>query len=283
MREPFSATTRSPDGLKQRNIVKTALLLVDDHSVVLEGLRALIKSQEDMEVVGEACNGSEAARMAKELRPDVVLMDLLMPKLNGIETMRQILRQNPSSHVLVLTSSGNASDVNEALDAGAAGYVIKQTASVDLFTAIRQVRRGQPFFSPSISKRLPRQHDAPFRKKENCRIEIEHLTPRETQVLRLIAAGQSNKMIADILGISIKTVEKHRQQLMDKTNVHEVAGLTRYAIGTGFIEPPADAEAAVAPGELDGAVAADPAEPAEGQMNGGEPHAIQTAWLPKRD
>ena len=218
--------------------MKTTVLLADDHSIVREGLRALIEAQEDLEVVGEAASGTEAVLKARELRPDVVLLDLVMPRSNGIGATRQILAQNPAIKILILSSSNNASDISRVIEAGAAGYVVKQTAGQDLFKAIRDVRRGQKFFSPAVAKAWRPQPGNPPSRAGAWEQPAEHLTPREKQVLRLIAAGQSNKMMADTLGISIKTVEKHRQQVMDKTNLHETAGLTRLAIATGIIEPP---------------------------------------------
>jgi DNA-binding NarL/FixJ family response regulator len=215
--------------------VKITVLLVDDHDIVREGLRALLASQPDMEVVGEACNGSEGARKAKDLAPNVVVLDLLMPESNGVEAARQIRALKSSTKVLILSSSDNLEHVRQLIDAGAAGYVTKQTAGEDLFRAIREVWRGKRFLSPALSKRLLQHTTAQFVNGQPL-TEPVHLTPRELQVLKLIAAGQSNKMIADSLGISIKTVEKHRQQLMEKTNLHEVASLTRHAISTGAIE-----------------------------------------------
>jgi DNA-binding NarL/FixJ family response regulator len=247
MREPLSPTSHSVSQLRPRNPMQTTVLLVDDHRVVLEGLRALMESQVDIQVLGEAYSGAEAALLAKQLRPDVVLLDLMMPDLNGIGATRLIMKENPSIKVLVLSSSTNSTDVKHALDAGAAGYVTKQTAGDDLFRAIREVRRGQAFFSPAIAKTMQQQHRL-FLNNGGSWKETIHLTPRETQVLQQIADGKSNKMIADTLAISIKTVEKHRQQLMEKTNCHEVAALTRYAVASGLFQPvPNAAEPTSAP------------------------------------
>ena len=183
--------------------MRITVLLVEDHIIVREGLRALLESQEDIEVVGEACDGNEAARMAKELAPDVVVLDLLMPELDGVGATRQIVKENSSTKVLILSSSSNLEGVKQVVEAGAAGYVTKQTAGDDLFRAIREVRRGRRFFSPPISKRQPQHSPTESANgREACK-EASHLTPRETQVLQTIAAGQSNKMMADTLGISI--------------------------------------------------------------------------------
>jgi DNA-binding NarL/FixJ family response regulator len=213
---------------------RIAVLLVDDHTVVRQGLRALLKSEEDIQVIGEAENGRQAVTMAQKAPPDVVVMDVAMPLLNGLEATRQILRCVPSAKVLVLTSYGDDECVEQLMHAGAAGYLIKQTAANDLLKAIREVYRGNAFFSPSIAKRL-RDHcreafTGPSNKKSG------ELTSREAEVLHLIAEGFSNKQIAAELCISIKTVEKHRQQVMNKLNIHDVAGLTRYAITKGMVE-----------------------------------------------
>jgi len=214
---------------------KINVLLVDDHTVVRQGLRALLAAEEDMEVIGEAENGRQAVGLAKkDPPPDVVVMDVAMPLLNGLEATRQILKAVPTAKVLVLTSYGDDECVQQLMHAGACGYLIKQTAANDLLRAIREVRRGNAFFSPAIARRL----------RDQCRDvfatgpakKTSELTSREAEVLQLIAEGFSNKQIASELSISIKTVEKHRQQVMNKLNIHDVAGLTRYAISKGLIE-----------------------------------------------
>ena len=214
---------------------KISVLLVDDHTVVRQGLRALLKAEEDMEVIGEAENGRQAVMLAKKTPPDVVVMDVAMPMLNGLEATRQILRGAPGTKVLVLTSYGDDECVQQLMQAGATGYLIKQTAANDLLKAIREVQRGNAFFSPSIAKRLRDQCREAFSNGQPAKKSTE-LTSRESEVLQLIAEGFSNKQIAAELAISIKTVEKHRQHLMDKLDIHETAGLTRYAIATGVIE-----------------------------------------------
>src|SRR6266436_4409404 len=214
---------------------KIGVLLVDDHTVVRQGLRALLKAEEDIEVVGEAENGRQAVMLAKKHPPDVVVMDVAMPLMNGLEATRQILKSTPNTKVLVLTSYGDDECVEQLMRAGAAGYLIKQTAANDLLKAIREVYRGNAFFSPSIAKRLRDQSRESFTTGPPARKSGE-LTSREAEVLQLIAEGLSNKQIAAKLGISIKTVEKHRQQVMNKLNIHDVAGLTRYAIAKGLVE-----------------------------------------------
>jgi DNA-binding NarL/FixJ family response regulator len=224
---------------------KISVLLVDDHTVVRQGLRALLSAEEDMEVRGEAENGRQAVVLAKKLLPDVIVMDVAMPLLNGLEATRQILKALPEAKVLVLTSYGDDDCVAQMMDAGAAGYLIKQTAANDLLKAIREVYRGNAFFSPAIARRLRDQCREAFTTGQSPR-KANELTSREGEVLQLIAEGFSNKQIAGELSISIKTVEKHRQQVMNKLNIHDVAGLTRYAISKGMIERTMPAIPAVA-------------------------------------
>lgn len=214
---------------------KIAVLLVDDHTVVRQGLRALLSSEEDIEVIGEAENGRQAVMAVRKTPPDVVVMDVAMPLLNGLEATRQVLRLVPTAKVLVLTSYGDDDCVEQLMQAGACGYLIKQTAANDLLKAIREVQRGNAFFSPSIAKRLRDQCREAFTSGHTPKKSGE-LTSRESEVLQLIAEGFSNKQIAGELTISIKTVEKHRQQVMNKLNIHDVAGLTRFAISKGMVE-----------------------------------------------
>lgn len=215
---------------------KITVLLADDHAVVREGLRALLAATPDIEVVGEAETGRAAVQLAQKLQPNVVVMDVVMPQLNGVEATRQILRDAPGCKVLVLSSYSDDDKVAQLIEHGATGYLVKQAATNDLVKAIREARKGNAFFSPCISRRLLEQCRDSFMKGKVVMKKGDHLTSRETEVLQLIAEGYANKQIADVLGISIKTVEKHRQQLMDKLNIHEVAGLTRHAIAKGMIE-----------------------------------------------
>jgi len=211
---------------------KIALLLVDDHTVVRQGLRVLLEAEEDMEVIGEAENGRQAVVMAKTAAPDVVVMDVAMPLLSGLEATRQILKSVPGAKVLVLTSYGDDECVERLVQAGAAGFLMKQTAANDLLKAIREVHGGNTFFSPAIAKRLREQGREAVTSGQTPR-KAGELTSRQAEVLQLIAEGFSNKQIAGELCISIKTVEKHRQQVMDKLNIHEVAGLTRFCLASG--------------------------------------------------
>jgi len=214
---------------------KISVLLVDDHTVVRQGLRALLQAEGDMEVIGEAENGRQAVVMARKTPPDVVVMDVAMPLLNGLEATRQILKSVPATKVLVLTSYGDDECVEQLMQSGATGYLLKQTAANDLLKAIREVHRGNAFFSPPIAKRLRDQSREVFTSGQKPK-KAGGLTSRETEVLQLIAEGFSNKQIAAELGISIKTVEKHRQQVMNKLNIHDVAGLTRHAMAKGMIQ-----------------------------------------------
>jgi DNA-binding NarL/FixJ family response regulator len=220
---------------------RISILLVDDHTMVRQGLRALIEAEGDMEVVAEAGTGRQAVMMAKKSPPDLIVMDVAMPMLNGVQATRQIRATVPTSKILALSSYSDDECVQQMVQAGVSGYLIKQTAANDLLRAIREVQRGGMFFSPTIAKQLRQQSRDQQRDNLSPRKSGE-LTPREAEVLQLIAEGFSNKQIAAELAISIKTVEKHRQQVMNKLNIHEIAGLTRYAIAKGLVERSAPAE-----------------------------------------
>jgi DNA-binding NarL/FixJ family response regulator len=214
---------------------RISVLLVDDHEVVRQGLRALLGAEEDMEVVGEAENGRQAVRLAGEMRPDVVIMDVAMPMLNGLEATRQIVRSLPETRVLVLSTYGQEDYVRQVTRAGAAGYLIKHTAADELLKAIRQVHDGNAYFSPGITQSL-RERGRESVERETDSTTAVALTSREAEVLQLIAEGFANKQVASELGISVKTVEKHRQQVMNKLKIHDIAGLTRYAVHNGLVE-----------------------------------------------
>jgi DNA-binding NarL/FixJ family response regulator len=212
------------------------VLLADDHTVVREGLRALLKAEADLAVVGEAHNGRMAVELTKKLHPAVVVMDLAMPQLNGLEATRQILLAVPATKVLILSAHNDDEYVERVIAAGAAGYLLKQSSAQILAQAIRTVKQERPVFSPAIARRLG-DAGGKLRVRGNApRRRRSLLTSREEEVLQLVAEGAPNKQIAAELGISIKTVEKHRQQLMDKLAIHDTAGLTRYAIAAGVIE-----------------------------------------------
>ncbi len=215
---------------------RITVLLAEDHAIVREGLRTLLDLGTDFEVIGEASTGREAVNFAREKHPDVVVMDIAMPELNGFEATRQILVVSPATRVLVLSAHSEDEYVSHMASVGASGYLMKQNSGQVLLHAIREIARGRPYFSPAISKRL-RNAERQARQRGTDPAKAKRpLTAREAEVLQLVAEGSANKQIAAHLGISIKTVEKHRQQLMDKLDIHDTAGLTRHAISTGVIE-----------------------------------------------
>ena len=209
---------------------------MDDHSIVREGIRALLKAEGDIEVVGEADTGRKALEMAARLRPAVILMDIAMPSLNGLEATRQLRTIVPDSKVIILSAHSDDAYVTQVIAFGARGFLIKQASFQILSQAIREVNDGKMFFSPSIVSHF-QNHDLKTRNQDaELNTKLMPLSPREAEVLQMIAEGQANKQIAAALAISIKTVEKHRQHLMEKLKIHDTAGLTRYAIGAGIIE-----------------------------------------------
>jgi DNA-binding NarL/FixJ family response regulator len=215
---------------------KITVLLADDHQIVREGLRKILEAEGDITVVGEASTGRQAVDMAGKLRPDVIVMDIAMPLLNGIEATRQILAAAPETKVLILSAHSDDAYIEKATAMGASGFLIKQTPARVLSDAIREIEKGNTFFSPSVAKRLHHRKQTSMDRQGKLRTTDIHLTPREMEVLQLIAEGEANKQIAAELDISIKTVEKHRDHLMQKLDIHDTAGLTRYAIAAGIIE-----------------------------------------------
>lgn len=210
---------------------RITVMLVDDHTVVRQGLCALLSTESDLQVVAEAADGRQAVALARSAKPAVVLMDLALPLLNGVEATRAILAQAPETKVIVLTSYSDHEYVRQAIEAGAVGFVLKETAAGELLRAVREVHGGNAFFSPAIAKRLRDQT------RNAANPEKQMLTSREEQVLQLIANGCPNKRIAAELGISIKTVEKHRQQVMNKLGIHHTAGLTRFVLNKAVAHP----------------------------------------------
>jgi len=212
------------------------ILLAEDHAVVRDGLRAFLQIVDGFTVVGEATTGREAVELACRLHPAVIVMDVAMPKLNGCEATRQILLDNPSAKVLALSARSDDEYVARMIAAGAVGFVEKQSSGDVLLRAIREVSEGRNYFSPAITKRLLEiNRKAREQGLSSGRLQPV-LTSREEEVLQLVAEGAPNKQIASELGISAKTVDKHRQQLMNKLGIHDTAGLTRYAISSGAIE-----------------------------------------------
>jgi len=215
---------------------RITVMLAEDHAIVREGLRSLLGLDSEIEVVGEAATGRQAVELARKLRPTVVVMDIAMPLLNGFEATRQILLVAPGTKVLVLSAHSDDEYVAHMAAVGASGYLVKQNSGQVLVHAIKEIVAGHSYFSPSIAKRLG---EAERRSREGGAARGKPrrpLTAREAEVLQLVAEGAANKQVAAELGISTKTVEKHRQQLMDKLSIHDTAGLTRHAIATGVIE-----------------------------------------------
>ncbi|MFZ4396771.1 MAG: response regulator [Kiritimatiellia bacterium] len=215
---------------------KITVLLAEDHMIVREGLKKLLETEKDILVVGEATNGRQAVDMAAKLRPDVVVMDIAMPQLNGLEATRQIRQLVPDAKILILSAHSDDAYVDRMTALGVSGYLIKQTSAHILSEAIREVQKGNTFFTPTISKRINQRHPKALDRKGQSKAKAVDLSTREMEVLQLIAEGQANKQIAADLGISTKTVEKHRDHLMRKLDIHDTAGLTRYAISAGIIE-----------------------------------------------
>ena len=211
------------------------LLLADDHAVVRSGLRLLLEAQPDMAIIGEAENGADAIRRTAELAPDVVLMDIEMPGMNGIEATQRIKAQSPATAVLALTMYEDDQYFFEMLRAGAAGYVPKRAAPDELVSAIRAVSRGEVFLYPSLAGRLVQDY-LQRRAVEEQAPPADELTPREQEVLTLIAQGLSNNEISDQLVISAKTVDRHRENIMRKLNLHNRVDLVKYALRKGLID-----------------------------------------------
>lgn len=215
---------------------RIAVLLAEDHLIVREGLKRLLEAEKDIEVVGEAGTGRRAVELTRELNPGVVVMDIAMPQMNGLEATRQILETRPGTKVLILSAHSDDVYVDRVLELGAVGYLVKQTSGRFLSEAIREVEKGRTFFSPEVAKRLQKRKEDAIGRKKVLKAGATPLSARELEVLQLVAEGAANKQIADALGISIKTVEKHRDHVMHKLDIHETAGLTRYAIAAGIIE-----------------------------------------------
>jgi DNA-binding NarL/FixJ family response regulator len=206
---------------------KISVLLVDDHSLVRRGFRRILEDEPDIEVTGEAGDGGEAVRLAKELRPNVVVMDCAMPNMNGLQATRKILEQQPQTLVLMLSMHPEETLVRQALDAGARGYVLKNAVDLELGAAIRRVVAGETVMDSQLNRPAMLKGD-----------RDEHLTPRELEILQMIVEGKSNKEIASVLDLSANTVAVHRANIMDALGIHKTAELVVYAIRNGLVNLP---------------------------------------------
>ena len=215
---------------------RITVLLAEDHMIVREGFRKMLELEDDFEIVAEAQDGRQAVVLVKKFHPQVVLMDIAMPLLNGLEATRQVLKAVPATKIIILSAHSDDAYVKNAIDSGALGFLLKQTSAHDVCRAIREVHQGKTFFSPAISRRQDRLHPQTLDRAGALKKKAAELTSREMEVLQLIAEGKANKETASELGIGIKTVEKHREHLMAKLDIHDTAGLTRYAISAGIIE-----------------------------------------------
>jgi DNA-binding NarL/FixJ family response regulator len=207
------------------------VVIIDDHLILLQGIRKLLEVEPGFQVVGEACDGREGVDLIRRLKPDIAVVDIALPGLNGLDVARMVAAESLHTKIILLTMHKESPYVIEALDTGVHGYVIKTEASADLMRAIREACKDRMYFSPTISQIVV---DA-YRNRDT--IEVDPLTAREREVLQLIAEGQRTKQVAASLGISLKTAESHRTHLMKKLDIHDTAGLVRYAVRRGLIHP----------------------------------------------
>ncbi len=212
------------------------VLLAEDHTIVREGFRKMLELEKDFQIVGEAQDGRQAVALVKKFRPEVVLMDIAMPLLNGLEATRQVTKAFPATKIIILSAHSDDAYVQNATESGAVGFLLKQTSAHDVCRAIREVQKGKTFFSPSVARRRERLQAQSSDRGGVSKQQAPKLTSREVEVLQLIAEGKANKEIAGELGIGMKTVEKHREHVMTKLDIHGTAGLTRYAMDAGIIE-----------------------------------------------
>jgi two-component system, NarL family, response regulator NreC len=208
---------------------KTRILIADDHGIVRKGLRLQLEEQGEFEVVGEASDGREAVRIAEELSPDVVIMDIAMPSLNGIDAAAQMVKRNPQIRVIMLSMHSDESYLNRALTAGAKGYLLKETADIDLYRAVQSVAQGKVFFSPAIANTLLEDYMRQLQQR-GLQDTYDLLTDREKEVLQLLAEGKSNKEVATLLDVSTYTIETHRTHIMQKLDLHSSADIVLYAM-----------------------------------------------------
>ena len=215
---------------------ETTIILAEDHHIVRQGLRALLEAEPDIQIVGEAANGLEAAQLAESRRPDVMIVDLMMPGLNGLEVTRQVAQRSPQTQVIILSAFENEAYVTEALGSGAAGYVLKRSSAADLVRAVREVVAGRRYLSPSLSERAIEAYVRYIQQVRDSDLDpYETLTPREREVLHLAAEGHTNAEIAERLSISPRTVETHRANMMHKLGLRTSTDLIRYAMQRGIL------------------------------------------------
>ena len=221
---------------------KVRILIADDHGVLRAGLRVLLNAESDMEVVGEAGDGSEAMVKARELRPDVILLDVTMPGTGGLQAIRHIRKACPASKILILSMHDDESYLREALRSGASGYALKKAADTELLSAIRAVNRGEIFLDPSLTRILVSELIGNESKQgdEKVEREVHRLSERETEVLRLLAQGYTSQQVADMLFLSLKTVETYKARVMNKLGLRSRAQLVRYALQVGLLSPEID-------------------------------------------
>ncbi len=210
------------------------VVLADDHTLVRAGIRGLLEGLQGVEVVGEAGDGTEAMRRAEELRPDIVLLDVGMPGLNGLEAAARIMAIDGAIRVVILSMHASEEYVLRALRAGCAGYLVKASAVTELEIAVRAVARGETYLSPVVSRRVVEDY---VNRSGGATDPLDALTPRQREILQLVAEGHTSKDIAQRLGLSFKTVETHRSQIMERLGLHDVAGLVRFALRVGLVAP----------------------------------------------
>lgn len=213
--------------------LRTSVLLADDHGLVRAGIRSLLENIGNVEVVAETGDGRQVLRLVKEHQPHIVLLDIAMPSLNGLEAAARITKDFPDTAVIMLSMHANEEYVLQALRAGASGYLVKDAATAELEIALRSVINGKTYLSPSISKTLIDEY---LDNSSKARSPLERLTPRQREILQMVAEGNTTRMIAETLSVSVKTVETHRAQLMDRLEIRDIPGLVRYAIRTGLIQ-----------------------------------------------
>ena len=212
------------------------IVVVDDHSVVRRGVRALLESQPGWEVLAEATTGREAVEIVRQLRPDVVIMDLSLPELNGLEATRQILKESPHTEVLVLTMHHSEELVRNVLQAGARGYVLKSDADASLISAVDSLRRHKPFLTAKVTEFVLDDYLQRVDEQDAATLPHTSLTPREREIIQLLAEGKSNKEAAAVLGVSVKTIEAHRANLMRKLRLRSLSELVRYAVRNNIVQ-----------------------------------------------